>query len=290
MEHAAATSCPASPDDPRQDPPARSMPARIAAMLHTVRILLGFGRHLAETARHRSASPDFNAVAACFGTSRLCAILAHLQRGILRATALERVLLTRAAQGRDIQFVAPRGRATATATEAAPTDPPATAPGAADPAADPPAAVESAEVPTAREREPRPSRPAGWDDPELFMPTLEELEAQVRRRPIGLTLIEICLDLAVVPGFCSGPFWNTLFDSIRLHGGSIAVFMQKKASREEAFCAEQDKKPGSNWDWQVMGRQALRGVLGFFIGEADDPSDPLSKPYAQAAAVATGPP
>ena len=129
MERAATTTpCPASPPDPQPDRPARTMPARIAALLHTVRILLGFGRHLAETATHRSASPDFNAIAACFGTGRLYAILAHLQRGILRATALERVLLARAARGRDIGFVAPRERATA--TPAAPADPPAEQPAA----------------------------------------------------------------------------------------------------------------------------------------------------------------
>ncbi|MGA3401222.1 MAG: hypothetical protein ABSC95_18565 [Acetobacteraceae bacterium] len=140
------------------------MPARIAALLHTVRILLGFGRHLAATATQRSASPDFNAIAACFGTGRLYAIIAHLQRGILRATALENVLLARAARGRDIRFVAPRERATA--TPAAPADPPA---------------APSAEAPVARKA--APVRPAGWNDPELFMPTLAELEAQVRRRP-----------------------------------------------------------------------------------------------------------
>jgi hypothetical protein len=122
------------------------------------------------------------------------------------------------------------------------------------------------------------------------MPTLEELEAQVRRRPIGRTLVDICLDLAVVPGFCTGPFWNTLFDSIRLRGGSIATLMREKTRREEAFCREQDGKPGSNWDWQKMGREALRRVLGFFIGEvAEDPSDTLQELYAPAA-VATGPP
>src|SRR5580698_7215657 len=121
MEHAATvTSCPASPHGPQPDPPGRTMPARIAALLHTVRIMLGFGRHLAETATHRSSSPDFNAIAACFGTGRLSAILAHLQRGLLRAAALERVLLARAARGCDIQFVAPRERPTAIA--AAPAD------------------------------------------------------------------------------------------------------------------------------------------------------------------------
>ena len=102
MHETTASPCPTPTKDPQPDPPSRTMPTRIAALLHTVRILLGFGRHLAQIAPHRSASPDFNAIAACFGTGRLDAILAHLQRGILRAMALERVLLARAARGRDI--------------------------------------------------------------------------------------------------------------------------------------------------------------------------------------------
>ncbi len=273
------------------------MPARIAAFLHTVRILLGFGRHLAETAKDRSASTDFNAVAVCFGTSRLCAILAHVQRGLLRAAALERVLLARAARGRDIQFVFPRERqataAATTATLTTPGDPPVAEQPAvqpAEPSAEPPVAEQSAEAPSAP-KPARPSRPFGWNDPELFMPTPQQLEAQVRRRPLGRTIVDICLDLAVMPGFCTGPFWNTLFDSIRLHGGSVAVLMLEKVRREEAFSEEQDKKIGSNWDWQEMDREALRRVLGFRIGEvADDLFNPLPKPYAQAAAVATGPP
>jgi hypothetical protein len=264
------------------------MPAAIAALLHTVRILLGFGRHLAETAEHRSASTDFNPIAARFGTGRVYAILAHLQRGILRATALERVLLARAARGLDIDIVAPRERATA--APAAPADPPA---GPADPTAWPadPTVEPSAEAPVAPKAAPRRSRPAGWNNPELYMPTLEEIEAQVRRRPLGRTLVDICLDLAVVPGFCTGPFWNELFDSIRLHGGSVVSLMQEKTRREEAFSKEQDRKPGSNWDWLEMGREKLRRVLGFFIGEVvDHPFDPLPGPYAPVAVVATGPP
>jgi hypothetical protein len=280
MENAAtATPCPASPPDPQPDRPGRTMPARIAALLHTVRILLGHGRHLAETAEHRSASTDFNAIAVCFGTGRLHAILAHLQRGILRAMALERVLLARAARGRDISFAAPRERATA--TPAAPADPPA----------EQRAAVQPAEAHAALKATARPSRPAGWNNPELYIPTMEEFEAQVRRRPIGRTLVEICLDLAVVPGFCTGQFWITLFDSIRLHGGSIDTLMQEKTRREEAFSKEQDRKPGSNWDWQEMGREALRRVLGFRVGEAADaPFDLMPEQYAAAEAVATGPP
>jgi hypothetical protein len=283
----------------------RTIPARIAALLHTVRILLGYGRHLAATAEHRSASTDFNAVAACFGTARLHTIMAHLQRGLLRAMALERVLLARAARGRDIGYIARNERAIATAFQAAPADlpgEPAGLPaGAADPSvdsADP--SADPAEQPTDPAKPPtvaqigrkpaRRSRPAGWNDPELFMPTLEELEAQVRRRPLGRTLVEICLDLAVVPGFCTGAFWNELFDSIRLHGGSVATLMLEKVRREEAFCKEQDRTLGSNWDWQEMGREALRRVLGFCIGDVTDAAyHPVSELYAPAAAAAAGP-
>jgi len=269
---------PAAPGpDPAQDPqpdhPGRTVPERIAALLHTVRILLCFGRHLAETATHRSASTDFNAIAVCFGTGRLGAILAHLRRGILRAVALEHVLLARVASGRDISFVAPRERAAA--TPAAPEDAPA---------------AQTAEAPDAGKPAARAKRPAGWNDPELFMPTLEELEAQVRRRPLGRTLVEICLDLAVVPGFCDGSFWTELFDGIRMHGGRVAILMQEKVRREEAFCREQDRKLGSNWDWQGLKRDALRRVLGFFIGEAADLLDPSPAPHALVVATATGPP
>jgi len=250
------------------------MPAGIAALLHTVRILLGFGRHLAATAQQRSASPDFNAIAACFGTGRVYAILAHLQRGILRAMALENVLLARAARGRDIGFAASRERRAA--APAVPAGPPA---------------EQAAEAHVARKETARPTHPAGWNDPELFMPTLAELEAQVRRRPFGRTLVDICLDLAVVPGFCTGPFWNELFDSIRLRGGKVATLMREKTRREAAFCREQDKQPRSNWDWQKMGREALRRALGFCIGEvADDPFAVAAGPGVPVAAAATGPP
>ena len=296
MQHTErATTCPASPPDPQPDrsgttTPApttstRTIPARIAALLHTVRILLGYGRHLAETAEHRSASPDFNAVAACFGTGRLYAIMAHLQRGLLRAAALERVLLERAARGRDIGFFAPSERAIA--TPAVPADP------AVEQSADAPVALlsaapvePSAGAHVARKPAPR-SRPAGWDDPELFMPTLEELVAQVRRRPLGRTLVDICLDLAVAPGFCTGAFWNELYESILGLGGSVATLMLEKVRRQEAFCKEQDRTVGSNWDWMKLGREGLRRALGFFIGEAaNHPYDPILQQYA----VATGPP
>ncbi|HTI80681.1 MAG TPA: hypothetical protein VL614_09565, partial [Acetobacteraceae bacterium] len=133
-------------------------------------------------------------------------------------------------------------------------------------------------------RVPRPCRPAGRDDPVLFMPTLEEMERQVRRCPTGRTFLKICLDLAVVPGFCHSAFWNELFDIITWFGSNVGKIMQEKSRRWRAFDKEQDRKPDANWDWINLSRDASRQVLGFFIGE------PPVNPLDPAAAVATAPP
>jgi hypothetical protein len=127
----------------------------------------------------------------------------------------------------------------------------------------------------------------GRDDPANFhTPTLEQLEAQVRRRPLGRSIVDICLDLAVVPGLCTGTFWNELFDLARCHGGSIANLVRARCRREQAFFREQDPHPYPAWNWSNPTRQTIRQVLGFFIGE--DPVAPftLSAPTA----AATGPP
>ena len=254
---------PSSPPDPPQDHPAPTLPNNIAFLLHAVGTLLDYGRHLIATVSHRATAPNFNAIAACFGTDNLSTILANLNRGILRATALERVLLARAATGHDIDLVEPLPR----------TPQPQPAPAGAQP--EPPAPPPAARTPV-----PRPPRPTGWNDPEL-MPTMQELERQVRRRLLGRTILDICLDLAVVPGFCTGEFWNELFDAINCFGGSVASLMQQKSRREQAFDQMLDRRRGSNWDWLRLTRETARQVLGFFIGEP--PVDPLE-------AIATGPP
>jgi hypothetical protein len=259
---------PPSPPDPPQDPTATTPPSNITIILHVARILLDYGRHLIDTIRDRANAPNFSAIAACFGTANLATILAHLNRGLLRATALENVLLARAAAGQDIEL--PDRRPRAPEPQPAPT---ATGP---EQSAD--------EPPPARKRAPRPSLPDGWDDPELFMPTLEELERQVRRRPIGRTIHDICGDLAVVPGFCTAPFWNVLHEIMHYLGGSVATLMRQKSQRREAFVKQQDRNPDANWDWLNLTRDAARQVLGFFIGE------PPINPFDPAAALATGPP
>ena len=261
------TTHPASPPDPPQDQPGKTapVPEYIAAILRTVGILLGYGRHLLGTLHRRAASPTFPTIAAAFGTASLPTILAHLNRGILRAAALQNMLLARAETGRDISMVIRRTRADE--------PPPAPAAPQTEPAADQPSKPKSAH---------RPSLPSGGDEPELFMPTPEEFALQVRRRAVGRTITEICRDLAVVPGFCTPAFWNGLFKLMHYFGGSVENVMREKTRREQAFIQEQDKKLDSTWEWMRLKPDELRQVLGFFIGEP--PVDPF------AAAPATGPP
>jgi hypothetical protein len=181
--------------------------------------------------------------------------------------------------------VQPRGHTVANQAVAHQPGPPADPPAlAADSAAPPPAPVA-----------PKPAahlpRPAGWNDPTLYMPTLQELQARARRRPLGQTIMEICLDLAVVPGFCTGPFWNELFDLVRSYGGTLTTFMQERRRREKAFSDEQDRVLATGWTWWDQERETIRSALGFFIGET--PVTPFGLAPAvclPAATVATGPP
>jgi hypothetical protein len=131
----------------------------------------------------------------------------------------------------------------------------------------------------------RPSLLPGANDPELVMPTLEDLERQVRRRSVGRTISESCHDLGVVPGFCTSSFWNRLFEIMHYFGGNVATVMRQRSNREQAFIQEQDKKLDNTWDWLQLKRDAIRQILGYFIGE--DPVDPFDTPTAP---LATGPP
>lgn len=283
MDHARPTSADASQPDPPKDPPATTLPANIEGLLQVGRILLGYGRHLVDTIRQRAAAPSFSAIAANFGTANVTTILAHLNRGILRCLALERVLLARAATGRDVPFIERRSTWTTLLPEPDPADAPEPEPPApAAPAAQP----QAAEPLPRRKAVSRTSRPAFWDDPELHMPTLEELERQIRRQPIGRVFLAIALDLAVVPGLCHPGLWSALFDIMNWFGGGNAVdqLMREKSRRRQAFEKEQDHNPKATWDWLNMSRDAVRQVLGFFIGE------PPINPLDPAAAIATAPP
>src|SRR5487761_2136449 len=249
-----------TPQGPKPDRAGKPVPEGIAAVLVLVRILLEYGRHLAATLEHRAAARSFSLIAQFFGTARVPFILARLSRGILRAMALERVLLARAARGRDLVVFQPRFRA--------------------EPSAQPPAPQPAAEQ---KPPKPRPVRP---ELPEF--PTLEQLEAEIRRRPIGHAMADICRDLGISPSLCNGRFWAALYCAIDWYRGNFAQYYKEIRGRVVEFAAEWDRDGTRALDYPEQTGDGIRRILGFFIGE--EPVSPFPPSVPPGLLQATGPP
>jgi hypothetical protein len=244
----------------------RPVPGRIGAVLTVLRALVAHARHFAATAAARVAVPEFAAVAAVFGTYDVPVILNRVQRGILRALALQDYLLARAARGRNLRFAWPPR----VALQPHHRPPPRPAPAVR--------AVRTSKV------QPDPAL-LGPEDPGAYrLPTQEELAAWVRRRPVGRTMTYICLDLGLVPCLCDGIFWNRVEKVLRRYGGSLNRLYQVRAVREATFQRERDARP-ETWhiDWREVPRATLRQVLGCLIGEP--PPTPDGPAYGVPATV-----
>jgi hypothetical protein len=180
-----------SPAPEALDPP--TLPSRSGHLLALVHKLIDYGRELAATIRRR-AFTDPTSVRCCFGTVDVALILARISRGLHRADALEARLI-RSADRLDV------------APPAAPSQP---RPRTARPAA----------APTTVETDPRLAR----------LPTPAQIAAEVRRRPIGAVIADICRDLGIMP---SHPLWRELQLVIIRHGGNLARLV--KDILEQAF-------------------------------------------------------
>ena len=237
---------------PTTHPPAkpRPIPGRIGAVLKILAALIAHARHFTATATTRVAAPEFATAAAVFGTYNLPTILHRMQRGLLRALALQQYLLARAARGHNLRFAWPP------CVELQPHHRPPAQP---------------APRPRPAPLHPRGPDPAllGPDDPAASrLPTPEELAAEVRRRPVGRTIAYICMDLGIAPGLCDGDFWNQVEKTLRRYGGSLGRLYQMRARREETFHRERDRRPDT-WhiDWRDLHPSTVRRAFGCLIGE-----------------------
>ena len=257
MDRTAPHSARTEPPAPPQGRAGKTVPPYIAAILSVVRVLLGYGKRLDDTLPDRADHPRFPTLAASFGTHDMRRILSHVQRGILRAMMLQRFLLARAAQGRDIE----------------PTEPP-------EPAEQ--ADIEALEMklgPPAgpRAKTPRQPRIDPDDAAHFVMPTLKELESQVRRRSVGRTIAEICLDLGIAPISCEAGFWHELYSILTGFGGSFEPIFTAQERRRQAFEKERSKLPNTwTFDWRDKPKDAIRQLLGFLLGES--PPVPIASP------------
>ncbi len=210
------TAPPSAGPDPQPDPnqdrpgdtmPARPMPARIAEVLRLAQTLTTYGRHISALISRPTTWFGFVIIARLFGTAAVPAMAAQIQRGIMRAMALEAMLLRRAQRGADL-ILAP--------SKTGPRKPRQTTkpPEQASPSTKtPPLTLEN-------------------------LPTQQETQAWVRRRPIGRTIAAIILDLGIAPTLCEGAVWNRVHEAIQAYRGSLTTVMKEVRRRVVQFEAE----------------------------------------------------
>jgi hypothetical protein len=188
------------------------MPAALGRVLGVLRKLIDYGKQLTTKIQQSAAAatPGIAHFARPFGTADIAAILARITAGLRRAAALEATLIRRAARGQDLTptpIRTPTARTPRPARQVAPPD--------ARPA-------------------PQPATPT--EDPRLDrLPTEQEIAAEIRRRPIGAVIADICHDLGIAPGDLDRAFWDELRLTIITYGGSLAGFITNLHKRLSAF-------------------------------------------------------
>jgi hypothetical protein len=309
---------PTSTGNPPGTPVAIQAPEGIAAIVVLARILAAYGRHLAALLPQRELWLGFSLVARFLQAASMSGRLARIHRGIMRAVALERMLLRRAARGRDLKPLSPicfqaSARSGARSSRGANPIPEPEAPyrtfplpgtgRARTPTASPwdigsePSPQADPQSPAPQQTPPQPASnpPCSNDRQPVWLdtlPSMAELEQEVRRRPVGRTIAAICLDLGVSPRLCAGWFWNGLFQAMLDYRGNLIGVLRELRRRELQFEYESWKHPASPLPEQTP--QAIRQMLGFFIGEPPvDPLRPAPSPYPASpdpASSGTGPP
>jgi hypothetical protein len=159
-------------------------------------MLIDYGKQVADAIQRRAGQPLFVTATLPFGTFDPAAILARIACGLRRAAALEARLNLYAARGRDLPPPRPEPPRPSQAATSHQTKPPA----------------------------PRP-RPAKRADPD-GLPTAAQIAAEVRRRPVGAVIADICRDLGLLPGQCDRAFWAELSDIITTYGGKLSRWIK----------------------------------------------------------------
>ena len=239
-----ATAGLSTPPAPPQDERTKPVPPHIADVLLILHILLIYGRHLSLTLKCRAAIRGFSSIAQFFGTARVPAMLARITRGLLRIQALQRVLLDRARRGRDLVWLGPHRSRRRNRPPAQPRTP-------QDQDADRPARVR------------RPD-PEAIPDPDN-LPTLKELVAQIRRRGIGRSIVDICHDLGVSPALCERRFAIALLDVIPWYRGDLGHYLMRFRNRVPTLDPELDGTPPLRLP--ERHNDAIQRMLGFAIGD-----------------------
>jgi hypothetical protein len=213
---AQASASTTAPDAHRAD---GDVPSAIGRVLSLVRKLIDYGRQFADTVQQRASAPGFVQFARPFGTTDLGVILARITCGLRRAATLEARLCRHAARGKDLKPAPIRLPAARAPCPARPVAPP----------------------------ESQPANPT--NSPRLArLPTEEQIAAEVRRRPIGAVIVDVCCDLGIAPGHLDRAFWDEINHAIRMYGGSLARFLNRLHERLDVFfSADRSDRAEPGW-------------------------------------------
>jgi hypothetical protein len=172
----------------------------LARLLGLVRKLIDYGKDLATAVRERGLTDRPAGASARFGARDIALILSRIAVALLRAEALEARLLRSAARP--------------------------------DPKPSPPRPPSQRASHAARQQ----AEPDEEPDPSLaHLPAPEWIAAEIRRRPVGAVLVDICRDLGIM---ADHPLWRELNLAIILHGGGLGAFFRDMCQR--AFATWRD--------------------------------------------------
>jgi hypothetical protein len=221
--------------NPEPDPPraGADTPTRLGRVLSLVRKLIDYGKQLATTVQQRAGTPGFAFLVRPFGTADIAVILARITCGLRRAAMLEAKLCKRAERGRDLTV--------------------------------PPIRLPAIRVPgAAREAAPRDVQPADpAQDPRLArLPTEEEIAEEVRRRPVGAVIVDICCDLGIAPGRLDRAFWDEINHALMVYGGSSVRFFNDLEKRLWASLDSADPSDRPDPGWQAGAPRWIAPATG----------------------------
>ena len=189
-----------SPDPDRAGPdvPARNAFPHVGRLLGIVRRLVAYGTKLLNDLQQGVPTPHQVLATLTFGTKDLALIIARVKCGLLRAAGLEARLNLFVKRGRDLQpppwrMPMPRERKKTADADA------------------PKAEAPQSPVPT---------------EVLSLLPSAEEIAEQVRTRPLGAVLADICRDLGLPPGMMQGTLWQELKDAFVECGFSLVSFVR----------------------------------------------------------------
>ncbi|HET8997597.1 MAG TPA: hypothetical protein VFN42_13090 [Acetobacteraceae bacterium] len=244
--------------DPPQDHHTSPLTPPTAELLVLLQILLVYARHLRDTLA-RLAQRSVAHLARGFGSAQAGFVLTALTRGLLRAIALEHVLLAQAG--------------------GQPGPPAASKPRTRRPRPAQPNAQQTAS------QQPAGSHPAPEAADRLpILPTLRQLQAAIRRHPIDSAIDDITRDLGVAFSLCEARFGNALRDAMAAYRG-IVCGMSDEFPRQDAPAAAPPDQPTA---LHVPARKhgAIRYTVGFLRAEPGCafPFTPASAAAAKAGA------